>query len=649
MSIPTNISKNRLKFTDDENKVFVKDLSELIDSTPVNDAKAALQDVSETALAKFADMSALKSLQDPLSAVSDSLSSGDAAAKMLASMGEKVQTALPDMRAVSATVTNVINSGQAQASNLTQSLMGSINQSLAQVPATIGKVDQLSSEVKGYLLKNSVAEYARAGLGVVSQTVASATAALQTTNALRQGFDQAKQSVLAAKQRFAPNVYPQTPNLPQVTSQSNSQRIMETLYNPAGTVVTEVGTTSQLLPVSSPDGVSPSAPEPTVSLTYNNHALLVLMGGVTWYRSLYTYMFKELQLTHLAHTYGLAQDHYAMLSLQGTELQDEQLRNFQSLITANTPDNPSKNLFVYNQFQTVLAYLEQDLPTLPDKSRVYAVLAYLGQLLPVIPLKDLVTESDYNRLSNQVARDVVTASDDTYSELSAEEFSQICQDSFKLLVTDAIVAHRGQNQNDGSVKFAESSSSIALYCGVWLMRELLLGWIKTTDPQARERLVIALSTVYNTQIDRMEFAYTDFHELVQQGLPVYYQPNTKAFSQLGFVFIKHYHLNRTEIFKSRQHLLQDEEKMAFDALTMRLDALIENPLPQLQAILEVDTPFSSIGLSEELLELGRVFSHAMISNRRLVLDAFSFPPHTFERYSASVEQLYYDNNVAVMR
>ena len=80
MSIPTNISKNRLKFADDENKVFVKDLSELIDSTPVNDAKAALQDVSETALAKFADMSALKSLQDPLSAVSDSLSSGAAAA-----------------------------------------------------------------------------------------------------------------------------------------------------------------------------------------------------------------------------------------------------------------------------------------------------------------------------------------------------------------------------------------------------------------------------------------------------------------------------------------------------------------------------------------------------------------------------------------
>lgn len=649
MNMPTNISKNRLKFADDENKVFVKDLSELIDSTPVNDAKASAQEVSETALAKFADTSALKSLQSPMSKITQSLSSGDAASQMLASMDKSVPTALPDMRSVTATVTGVLSSGQAQAANLTQSMMGSINQSLSQVPASIGKVDQLSSGVKSYLLKNSVADYARSGLGLITQTVVSATAILQATNALRQGVGQATQSVMAAKQRFSPTPHPQSYNLSHITSQTNAQRIMETLNNPAGAPITEVGTTSQLLPVSSPDGISPAAPEPTLSLLYSNHALLVLMGGITWYRSLYTYMFKELQLTHLAHTYGLAEDHYAMLSLQGTPLQDEQLRNFQSLIIANTPDNPSKNLFVYNQFQTVLAYLTQDLPTLPDKSRIYAVLAYIGQLLPVIPLKDLVTEYDYNRLSNQVAREVVTAASDTYSELSPEEFGQIYRDSFKLLVTDAIVAHRGQNQNDGSVKFAESSSSIALYCGVWLMRELLLGWIKTTDPQARERLVTALAAIYNTQIDQMEFAYTDFHELVQQGLPVYYQPNTKAFSQLGFVFIKHYHLNRTEIFKSRQHLLQDEEKMAFDALAMRLDALIENPLPQLQAILEVDAPFSSIALSEELLELGRVFSHAMISNRRLVLDAFSFPARTFERYSASVEQLYYDNNVAVMR
>ena len=665
----------RVTFSDNENKVLAKDFGELVDSTPINNA---VQEVGDTALAAMQSAkTALEELQQvPAQAINQALASGKAASEMLDSVSKTISANTPDLRSISATLSAVASGAQQQASELTQSVMGSVNSALAQVPAAIGKISQISADVKTQLLKSSVAQYASSAAKTVQDIKATATHALnavsqvsqgiaqvsqqvsqlqrevgqfqQTASRMTEGAAQAVRSITASKQLFAPVYIPPVQHPQATASSTTAKRILSAIENPAGVKsLPEVGTSSKLLPVSSTfDSYTPTTHTP-VTIEYTDHALVTLMGAVSWYRSLYSSLFlNDRPLTHLSPIYGQAQDHYAVLTLQGSELQKEQLQSFNILVKSNTPDNPSKNLYAYRTYQTLLGYLVSDLSTFTNNSVVSSVTAHISQLLSVVAIKPLLTEEDYDTIAAKVSTCVQAALTDRHN-LPNDQYTPVFTDYFLGIVTDAIVAHRGTGSS--VQKRVEASSEIALYCAVWLCISFLQAWTNSKDAAQRSRLIKALQVLSSVPLDTMEYPYADYHGLVLQGALIYYTPSAEAFYKLPYPLIKHYMQNRDAILKSSIHLSYNKEEDAFNAITKHLDSLIELNSPEIQAIVEDDSPIDYLSLSESHLALGTALSHSMIRDKRLITEVFGFPSFTFEAYYASTAHLYFDRETAMLR
>jgi hypothetical protein len=657
MTVMPNISKNRLKFKDDENKVLVKDFSTLVDNQTLNDAPQALVD---NALMAVQDAKAsLAGLQTPMGKVTEALNSGSAASEMVQSIQSTVSSNLPDLRATASTLTSVTSSAQQYAGQMTQSVMGTVNSAMAQVPAAIGKVSQISAGVKAQLLKTSVGDFASTLSSGFQTGMTSASNLLKTTVGIQNGVGQAARSISAAKQSFTGtglslgsdlrggrSLTLETFSLPQLNTQTLSSRITQTLHREAGTVLSQTGTTSQLLPVYGAAGKVGVDTSPPPEIEYTDHALAVVFAGVTWYRSLYTYLFEH-QTSFLDQNFGTANDHYAVLCQQGTDLQSEQLRNFESLVATNTPDNTNKGLFVYRRYQAVVDSLVTDLPTLTDRARIQATLAYLGQTLSATPIAPLMTAQDYDQLSAAVSALVYSAQTNAYNLPSVDSYPLTYQEAFNQLVTDAVVYHRGTPAD--IIKRAEASGEIAMFLGVWVMRTMLQAYTATKNTEEHSRLTAALQTISTLSLETITHLYTDFHGLVHQGDLVVWRPSSRAISELGFPFLKHYLTHRTAIAQARVYLTSSIEQAVFDALTLRLDALIESGMPSLLAIADDSTAIDYSALSPSHQALGAALALTLLSEQRYVTDASTFPDKAFEVYYTTPDHLYFDTQVALLR
>ena len=162
-----NIPRTRLKFLDKETSLMPQDLSEITSNLPINDAQALF----DSSLNKLPDLKKeLAGLSSPLGPVQQALNSGAAASQALGDIQKTVQANLPDMRSVSASITAVTTNTVTHAKNLSQSVVGQINQTFSGIPAAIGKVGQLSQNVKSEMLKSSVVGFVNQ-VGNVANTV----------------------------------------------------------------------------------------------------------------------------------------------------------------------------------------------------------------------------------------------------------------------------------------------------------------------------------------------------------------------------------------------------------------------------------------------------------------------------------------------
>jgi hypothetical protein len=130
---------------------------------------------------------------------------------------------------------------------------------------------------------------------------------------------------------------------------------------------------------------------------------------------------------------------------------------------------------------------------------------------------------------------------------------------------------------------------------------------------------------------------------------VVWRPSSRAISELGFPFLKHYLAHRTAIAQARVYLTSSIEQAVFDALTLRLDALVDSGMPSISAIADDSAAIDYGGLSPSHQALGNALALSLLSEQRYVTDASNFPDKAFEVYYTTPDHLYFDTQVALLR
>lgn len=688
-------SGNRLKYLDEENKVLVKEFGDISDNEPVSE-EVPVNAESVLALMQEAKQ-ALMELDSPMELVNQVLDSGKAASQMLNSISAGMSQANATARSMLATINAAMATPGQIASSLTNTVMNTINTALRQVPASIDQIAKIPTSVQQGLVATALGNYtnqlnttlrsANTGLNTlsaVSNFASNAARTLQTTQqniqSLRFGNStltpvgvQSSRSVVAAKKLFTPapptqQLRPPSPvflppqslvssvvsmpsaassiatnTLHEVTTHTTLTRVTEALNTPPGQVKSQIGTTSQLLPVSSK--ALKQSPTPIAPIEYTDHALIFVLAGVTWYRSLYTYLYTTPSL--ITPLYGTGKDHYAVLRGVQTSLQNELYKDFGLWVRTVSPDTPSKNLYIYQCYQETVTQLLEELPFLTDNTLVRKVTAHLAGLSTDFPITGLLASSDYDRLTASLVSCVQTAENNRYGLSTADQYAEVYAELFCQIVTDAVTAHLGTGAQ--IVKRAQAPGEIAIYCATRLMRTFLQRYTETFDAGAKERLINALNALISVSIDEMRYLYTDPYELVLEGQLVYSKPSIRPLQELTFPFIKHYWVNKTKIKDARKHLRSNDEMEIFDALTVRLDALQEHYPSEMQAIIQDSAQYSYTDLTDLQKSAGLQLAMAIINNNLDTVDSFDLPDHSFETYSTSVDHLYFDNDTALQR
>lgn len=688
-------SGNRLKYLDEENKVLVKEFGDIIDNEPLSE-EVPVNAESVLALMQEAKQ-ALMELDSPMELVNQVLDSGKAASQMLNSISAGMSQANATARSMLATINAAMATPGQIASSLTNTVMNTINTALRQVPASIDQIAKIPTSVQQGLVATALGNYtnqlnttlrsANTGLNTlsaVSNFASNAARTLQTSQqniqSLRFGNStltpvgvQSSRSVVAAKKLFTPapptqQLRPPSPvflppqslvssvvsmpsaassiatnTLYEVATQTTFTRVTEALNTPSGQAKSQIGTSSQLLPVSSKALKHP--PTPIGAIEYTDHALIFVLAGVTWYRSLYTYLYTTPSL--IAPLYGTGKDHYAVLRDVQTSLQNELYKDFGIWVRSVAPDTPSKNLYIYRCYQETVTELLAEILSLTDNAVVRKVIAHLGGLSVDFPITSLLVPTDYDRLTAALVSYVQTAENNRYNLSTPEQYTKVYTELFAQIVTDAVAAHLGTGNQ--ITKRVQAPGEIAVYCATRLMRAFLQRYSETSDAAAKERLINALNALVSVSIDEVRYLYTDPYELVLEGHLVYSKPSTRPLQELTFPFIKHYLANKAKIKDARKHLRSKDEMEIFDALTVRLDALGEHYPNELQAIVQETSEYTYTALTAQQKSLGMQLAMAIINNNLDTVDSFDLPDHSFETYSTSVDHLYFDNDTALQR
>ena len=181
------------------------------------------------------------------------------------------------------------------------------------------------------------------------------------------------------------------------------------------------------------------------------------------------------------------------------------------------------------------------------------------------------------------------------------------------------------------------------------MRSLLQAYIDTPNVTERSQLVLGLQAVSSTQLKSLAYLYTDAHGLVREGELAYWRPTSEATTALTFPLIKHYLSHRKDLVEASSYLASNQEKAVFDAVVLRLDALIDSGIPAIEQIRDDNESITYLSLSQYHSDCGGGLTFAMLDDRRLVSEASSFPERSFEMYYTTPDHLYFDADVALMR